>query len=71
MIQKAKGIHNGLNTHHQLQSILSNILAKKNAKNINTVEGDRQPIVTFLLFSILITFTVSTQYTLITSSNMC
>ena len=42
------GTHNGLNTHHQLQSILSNILAKKNAKNTITASGEVHPIVIFL-----------------------
>ena len=36
----AKGSHSGLNIHHQLQSILSNILAKKNAKNIIVAIGN-------------------------------
>jgi hypothetical protein len=35
----AKGIHNGLNTHHQDQSILSNIFARKNNINNNNENG--------------------------------
>ena len=45
----ANGIHNGLNTHHQFQSILSNIFAKKNKINITVrLDAGKQLIVNFL-----------------------
>ena len=48
------GIHNGENTHHQDQSILSNILAKKKAKKVRKHIIPEQFILIFVsLFSIL------------------
>ena len=50
----AKGIHNGLNIHHQDQSILSNILAKKNKANKTKLVG-----VTNLIVMPLLSFSIS------------